>query len=123
MPFSNSAKNMMLNALAGTAPGTPITHASLHDDDPGSGGANELAGGSPAYARRPIAFDPASGGAMSQDGASLVFDVPAGSTVKFAGFWSAASAGTFLGAAALVHETYAGQGTYTLVDSDLDLNG
>ena len=43
--FVEAAKNSMLDALS-------ITHISLHDDDPSTTGANEVTGGSPAYARK-----------------------------------------------------------------------
>ena len=49
MPFTPSAKNVMLDALAGAT-----THASLHTDIPNDSGSNEVTGGT--YARQPIGF-------------------------------------------------------------------
>lgn len=89
-------------------------YVSLHSADPSTTGANELTGGSPAYARQAVTWGSASNGAQSLGGAEQ-FDVPAGSTVAYFGLWSAATTGTFYGSGALsATETYGGQGTYTL---------
>ncbi|GAB3889548.1 phage tail fiber protein [Terrabacter terrigena] len=82
-----------------------ITHLSLHEGSPGVTGANEAAGGSPAYARKAVTFNAA--GAVGPLGASaqpatvgvawsseVTFDVDA-ATYSHWGAWSAASAGTF----------------------------
>jgi hypothetical protein len=85
--------------------------ASLHTSDPGATGANEATGGSPAYARKVIDWNAASGGAKAF-AAAVVFDVPAGTYSHF-GVWS--SAGVWKGGGALSDsETYPGQGVYTL---------
>lgn len=70
--------------------------ASLHSADPGGSGANELTGGSPAYARKAISWAAAASGAAASS-ADITFDVAAAAVVKFVGLWSAASAGTFRG--------------------------
>lgn len=116
MPYSSVGKNAMLNALAGLA-----LFVSLHDGDPGESGANEISGGSPAYARKGITWNPAGGGSLDSSN-QPVFDVPAGKTVSYVGFWSAESDGVFYGAADVVDEVFGAQGTYTLTDADLDLN-
>lgn len=116
MPYSVAAKNLMLNALGAVA-----GFASLHDNDPGDNGANEISGGSPAYARKAHTWNSAASGSMDDSNAP-VFDVPAGKTVKYVGMWSAATSGTFYGAAAVTNEVFAAQGTYTLTDMDADLN-
>lgn len=117
MPYSTIGKNVMLDALAALA-----TRASLHSGDPGAlGTANELTGGSPAYARKAVAWNVASSGNINLNG-TAAFDIPAASTVAYVGFWN--TAGTaFYGSAALTPEVYANQGTYTLTDADLNLNG
>lgn len=122
MPYSTAGKNLMLNALKGTNPTTPITHVSLHTGSPGDSGANEVSGGSPAYARKAIAFNAASSGSMDDSTNGITFDVPASTTVTHVGYWSASTAGTFLGYTDVTDEVFAGQGTYTLSDVDLDLN-
>ena len=121
MPYTPAGKNLMLNALRGTNPAAPITHASLHMAAPGDTGANEVTGGTPAYARKAIAFGGAAAGSMEASSAP-VFDVPAGTTVTHVGFWSALAGGTFLGYADVTDESWAAQGTYTLNTATLDLN-
>ena len=115
MPFANAGKHVMLDAL-----GAVGVWVSLHDDDPGTTGANELSGGSPAYARKQIAWAAASGGSMSDSTNGLEFDVPAGD-VAHAGVWSASSGGTFYGSDPVTTETFAAQGTYTLTDFTLTI--
>lgn len=116
MPYSILGKNLMLNAL-----GAAAIYVSLHSADPGESGTNELSGGSPAYARKSITWNAASGGSMD-DSNVPVFDVPASSTVSYVGFWSALTTGTFYGSANVTDEVFNAQGTYTLTDADLDLN-
>lgn len=120
MPYSTAAKNLMLNALRGTNPTTPITHVSAHTASPGDNGANEVSGGS--YARVAISFNAAASGSMDDSTNGAVLNIPAGTTVTHIGFWSASTAGTFLGYADVTDEAFAGAGTYTVTDADLDLN-
>lgn len=89
MPYSTAGRNAALG-------GVGVTHASLHSGFPGNSGANEISGGSPAYARKAVTFAAASGGSRAQTG-TAVFDVPAAATVQFVGFWDALTAGNFLG--------------------------
>jgi hypothetical protein len=116
MPYSTAGKNAMLDALAALA-----VKASLHSGDPGADGlANEITGGSPAYARKTIAWNAAATGNINLNG-TAVFDIPPAATVSWVGFWN--SAGTaFYGSANVTDEVFAAQGTYTLTDADLDLN-
>ena len=81
----------MLDALlvAGTT-----YYLSLHTADPGTTGANELAGGS--YARQAITFAAASGGSKASNDAQAFTGMPAVSGDLWIGIWSAATAGTFL---------------------------
>ena len=116
MPYSILAKNAMLNALGALA-----IYVSLHDGDPGESGTAEMSGGTPAYARKSITWNAAANGSLD-DSNVPVFDVPAGKTVKYVGFWSALTTGTFYGSAAVTNEAFTAQGTYTLTDADLDLN-
>lgn len=116
MPLNDNAKNAMLNQL-----GTLITFASLHSADPGTTGTNELAGGSPAYARKAIAWAAAASGAMAKTASNPVFDVEGGDTVSYVGYFSAVTAGTFYGSANVTDEVYGGQGTYTLTAASISL--
>jgi len=97
--------------------GTQYGFASAHTADPGATGIlNELTGGSPAYARKAITWAAASDAAPSIKALAAtfpVFDVPAGSTVSFIGFWTLVSGGTYGGCIDVTDEAFAGQGTYT----------
>jgi len=121
MPYSTAGKNLMLDALRGTNPTVALAYASLHSADPGDTGANEVTGGTPAYARKAVTIGAASAGAIAATN-QPVFDVPPGTTVTHVGFWSAVSGGTFLGYADVTDEVFASQGTYTLTSATLDLN-
>lgn len=112
MPYTTNGKNAMLNALG-------VTHASLHDGDPGQTGASEITGG--AYARKSITLAAAAAGSVDSTNAPI-FDVPAGITVRYVGFWNAATSGTFLASSAVTNEVFSNSGTYTLADADFDLN-
>lgn len=90
MPLTDAGRNLALDGLAGGA-----TFASLHTGDPSTTGANEMTGGSPAYARKGITWAASSTGTKANSAACL-FDVPA-STVAYVGLWSASTAGTFYG--------------------------
>ena len=113
----------MLNHLAGNAATAgPITQASLHTAYPPSD-ANELSGGSPAYARKALTFEAAAG---TESAGSLdvtnqpVFDIPPATTVSSVAY--RAADGTILADADLTDEAFVLQGTYTLTDTDLHLN-
>lgn len=114
MAVSTYAKNVILDAIVrGVAPASSATYLSLHTADPGSTGASEVAGGSPAYARTAITWNPASGGSID-DATSSALNVPGSTTVTHFGLWDALSAGNFLmGGALPVPETFGAQGTYT----------
>jgi hypothetical protein len=116
MPYSDAAKNLMLTALAAQA-----RYVSLHSVNPGTAGTGELTGGAPAYARGSIAYGAAAAGTIDDSTNGLLFNVPAGGTVAYAGVWSAVSGGTFYGSGTVSStEVFTGQGTYTLNDFKLD---
>jgi hypothetical protein len=96
VPFSTSAENQMLDALNGGSPTSIIAYASLHTAY-SSTGTNEVTGGSPAYARQAVTWSSASAGSKSSASVAGAFNVPGGTTVLYAGLWSAASSGTFAG--------------------------
>lgn len=100
--------NLMLSGLS-----TNAVFVSLHTAD-SSTGASEVTGGSPAYARKAITWSAPASSTMSNS-AAITFDVPTGTTIRFLGYWSAATGGTFYGNRALdANQTYTSQGTYTL---------
>jgi hypothetical protein len=76
----SATKNAMLN-------GQSFDAASLHTAFPGTTGASEVTGGSPAYARKTITINSAVGGSRSLN-AAVTFDVPA-TTVRWIGYWNA----------------------------------
>jgi hypothetical protein len=82
---------------------------SMHTADPGTTGANELAGS----ARKSGPFPAASGGEATNSGTT--HDIPAGSTITHYGRWSASSGGTFLmGGPLPASEVYGVAGQYNL---------
>ncbi|MFF3029158.1 hypothetical protein [Microbacterium sp. NPDC057944] len=107
MAFTNATKEAA--ALAVTALGNTI---SLHTTDPGTSGAAEATGGSPAYARKPTTW---AGGAVDGvvAGTAVVFDVPAG-TYTHLGVWNGA---TFIAGFPLASSTgpLPGQATVTAI--------
>lgn len=102
------------NSLA-TKYGTDTGFAALFTADPGSSGTvvGEVTGGSPAYARKAVSWGAASGGVIT---ASVTFDVPAGTTVTFAGVCTAGTAGVsdLRDKVAVTSQAFATQGTYVL---------
>lgn len=108
--LANAGKHVMLDAFGASA-----TFLSLHSADPGASGTTaELSGGSPAYARKGLAWNAAATGAKTNS-APVVFDVPAAQTVTHVGYWSAVTGGTYYGSRALgATESFTGQGTYTV---------
>ncbi len=87
MTYPSTTKDAMLNALT-------FTLASLHTAFPGTAGANEVTGGTPAYAKKAITISASSGGSRAL-ASSVAFDVPA-STIRWIGFWNAS---VFVGSA------------------------
>lgn len=90
--YTDAARNSMI-AAEGT------THISAHTAYSATG-ANEVTGGSPAYARKAVSFGAPSAGVKALS-ASVTFDIPTGTTVRYIGRWTAITAGTFLGMEAL----------------------
>lgn len=115
MALEDAGRNVMLNALGAVA-----TFMSAHSAFPATTG-NELAGGTPAYARKAIAWDAAAAGSMDDDGSSVVLDIESGDTVAALGLFSAVTAGTLYGGADVTDEVFGAQGTYTLTSFTLSV--
>lgn len=79
MSYTPYCKSAMLNVVVPDA-------VRLHTAYPGATGANELTGGSPAYAPKSCSFTASSAGGSRQLSAAVVFDVPAAS-VEWASVW------------------------------------
>jgi hypothetical protein len=94
--FSTFAKNLMLDALDESAT-NGIKFWSAHTAY-STTGTNEVAGGSPAYARKAATFAAASASSKVSTGSpAATFDIPAGTTVAWIGRWDASTAGNFHG--------------------------
>ncbi len=76
MTFATVAKNQALDGIV-------LDELSLHTDFPGTTGANEVTGGTPAYARQAATINASVGGARLLN-ATVAFDVPA-CTIKWLG--------------------------------------
>lgn len=87
MPLIAAEANAMLDFEGGR-----LAYLSIHTADPGTSGASEAAGGS--YARQPLTWNAASAGSKTAQQATFT---PNGATYGWGGYWSAVSAGTFLG--------------------------
>ena len=91
MPFNDTAKNAMLDALDESE--GQVSFIGIHTlTDPGTGtnaNTGEASGGSPAYARQPVQWGGASAG-QKANSQSLTFDVPAG-TYGYFTLWNNAT--------------------------------
>lgn len=98
MAFTNATKESAATSVTGLG-----AWVSLHTSDPGTTGAGEATGGSPAYARKQTTWTAGSSDGVV-NGSAVSIDVPAG-TYTHAGVWTAATAGTFIGGFALSSST------------------
>ncbi|HTY27933.1 MAG TPA: hypothetical protein VMD51_07285 [Mycobacterium sp.] len=96
MPFSTTGLDQALDALNGGTFTSIIGYASLHTAY-SSSGANELTGGSPAYAREAVTWNAASGASKTTASVAGTFNVPSSGTVAFVGLWAGTGASTFAG--------------------------
>ncbi|MGI5493785.1 hypothetical protein [Microtetraspora malaysiensis] len=103
-----------LDAIAG-AGRTSITHIGLVN---ASG--VEITGGS--YARKAVTWTASSSGVIRPN-ADLTFDIPAGATVAgWRGYNQLAPGGTNYGGADLTSQSFASNGTYTLLAASTSIN-
>lgn len=112
MPYTNTGKNTMLDALG-------ITHISAHTAAPGETGINEVTGGT--YARQSLTFSAAAAGTKDSSNVPAI-PIPAATTVTHLGYWDALTVGNFLGFTDIADETFTNAGTLTVSDVDIDLN-
>lgn len=106
--FTDTAVHAMLDAQLPTGSAS----LSLHSGDPGNTGANEISGGSPAYARKTVTLIAAASRAKTYSSGAQTFDVPAGVAVAYVGVWVSS---TFKCGFKLAQAQYfASQGTYVL---------
>lgn len=76
----------------------------------------ELSGGSPAYARKSIAWNAAAAGVSDDSTNGNAFDVPASANVDAQALHSASTGGTLYALMPVTRESFAGQGVYTSTD-------
>lgn len=120
--YDPKAKHVMLDAL-----GVVCVRLALHTDDPGAADTadNEVTGGSPAYARKAVAWNAAgtpTPGAITPTG-NVIFDVPASTTISWVSGWNSAGTVRYF-KKDVTNEVFAAQGTYTVLaaSTSLDLN-
>lgn len=93
--FSDGAKNAMLNAqLRGTSLANADVYVKLHTGDPGSAGTSNAAG---ETTRQQASLAAASGGSVASNADITWTAVSTTETISWVSFWTASSAGTFLG--------------------------
>lgn len=81
----------------------------LSTTTPSSTAGTEVAGGSPAYARKSLSWT-----GTNPITATPTFDVPAATTVVGFECYSLVTAGTYLDGATVTSQTFASQGTYAV---------
>jgi hypothetical protein len=117
--LDTTARNVGVDAIAALA-----VRVALHTGDPGAANtaSNEVTGGSPAYARKAIAWNAASGGSATPTG-NVVLDVPASTTVTWISLWNSAGTVRYY-KKAVTSEAFGAQGTYTVLaaSTSIDLN-
>ncbi|MGW4371033.1 phage tail fiber protein [Nocardia takedensis] len=89
--------------------GANTVYVSVHTADPGTTGANEATGGSPAYARKSSTWTSGTGGVIT--GSQVTIDLPAG-TYTYVGLWKTVSGGSadFIDKVAISATTLGAQG-------------
>lgn len=118
------------NALIGMTAGAggsytgSAAYVGLNSADPGTTGASEISGGSPAYARDAITWGAESAGAIANS-TSMSLNVPASTTVDYfnTNSTSTISGGTGyqIGGALNASVTFNSQGTFTIASGGLSL--
>jgi hypothetical protein len=104
MPIATDGmKQVVANAYSAEA-----QMGSLHTADPGTTGASEVTGGSPAYARKALTWTAGTTGTATS---SATFDVPTGVTVTHAGIWNNAATPVYRDKADIVDQAFSSQGT------------
>lgn len=94
--LTDNAKGYMLDLAVDEGIATGFKYGSLHTLY-STTGANELTGGTPTYARKALTWSAAASGSKALAATLPTWDVPAGSTVAWVGFWDSLSTGNFWG--------------------------
>jgi hypothetical protein len=121
MPLAEGVRNSFLNALCkNTSYANAAVWVKLHTGDPGLAGTSNAAGETD---RTQATFGSvASGGAISNTVAIAWTAVSTSETYTHASLWSASTAGTFLGSAALTQSKVVNSGdNFSIPIGDLDV--
>lgn len=111
MSSNSSPVNELNNALAEIVTTKAAKFISLHTANPGTTGANEVAGGT--YARVATTWGSIAGGTVT--GSQVTVNVPAGVTITHWGVWDAATGVNYYDGGPLPSsEAYGSAGTYLL---------
>lgn len=94
MPLSTLAADYTLDQVGSNK----LLYGSLHTAY-SAAGSNEVAGGSPAYARQALTWASAASNSKALSG-TYTWNVPGSTTVSWVGFWDALTSGNFQGMAA-----------------------
>jgi hypothetical protein len=114
---ANSILDSLCRNVSWTAPAA--FWVKLHTGDPGAAGASNAAGNT---TRVQATFSAASGGAITTSGDVAWTSVSTAETYSHVSFWTASTAGTFLGSDDLATaRTVAVGDNFTIVAGDLDL--
>lgn len=120
--FADASKNSMLDAWCGrtTYTANAAVYAKLHTGSPGAAGTTNAAG---ETTRQAVTFgSAASAGAISNTAQVQWTSVSTSETITHVSFWTASSAGTFLGADDLPSSKALIAGdTLTIAIGDIDL--
>ncbi|MDW8068561.1 MAG: hypothetical protein RML46_06590 [Anaerolineae bacterium] len=93
MDISDYLENAWLDTLRGNPFSVSAVYMSLHSDDPGEDGANEISGD--GYARVQVIFNAPSEGSMAM-ASPVEFPNMPNVTVTHVGLWDSATGGNFL---------------------------
>ncbi len=117
MPLDATALNVAADAIA--ALGLRIA---AHTGDPGGANtaANEVSGGSPAYARKAIAWGAATGGVAAASNTPL-FDIPPSTTVSWLSLWNTGGTTRYAKKAMSANESFGSQGTLSVTSGTITI--
>ena len=101
------------------------TNFGVNTADPGTTGASEVTGGSPAYARTGITWGVASAGSIANATTALTVNVPISTTIAYFSCWNTATisgtTGYAVGGALSASQTFSAQGTFTVAIGGLSI--
>lgn len=117
MTLDAKALNVAVDAITALA-----LRVAAHTGDPGAAdtASNEVTGGSPAYARKAIAWGAASGG-VGAASSQPVFDIPASTTVSWLSLWNTAGTSRYAKKQLGANEVFGSQGTLTVTSASVTL--